>query len=103
MATRNPYGTLTLNMQERLPLEQMGWAPRATLPNLAFARLGPGWSHKAAPALDPPPFCTGGEDMRERPALRQPKESKARHRVRSLYKAFQLIPQDDPPDMAPVG
>ena len=23
----NPYGTFTLNMQERLPLEQVGWPP----------------------------------------------------------------------------
>jgi len=23
----NPYGTFTLNMQERLPLEQVGWSP----------------------------------------------------------------------------
>jgi hypothetical protein len=28
----NPYGTFTLNMQERLPLEQVAWIPRATLP-----------------------------------------------------------------------
>ena len=28
----NPYGTFTFNMQERLPLEQVGWVPRATLP-----------------------------------------------------------------------
>jgi hypothetical protein len=28
----NPYGTFTLNMQERLPLEQVAHLPRATLP-----------------------------------------------------------------------
>jgi hypothetical protein len=28
----NPYGTFTLNMQERLPLEQVAQLPRATLP-----------------------------------------------------------------------
>ena len=28
----NPYGTFTLNMKERLPLEQAGWSARATLP-----------------------------------------------------------------------
>ena len=27
----NPYGTFTLNMQERLPLEQVGRSTRATL------------------------------------------------------------------------
>jgi Tn3 transposase DDE domain-containing protein len=28
----NPYGTFTLNMQERLPLEQEAFPPSATLP-----------------------------------------------------------------------
>jgi hypothetical protein len=28
----NPYGTFTLNMKERLPLEQAGWSAHATLP-----------------------------------------------------------------------
>jgi TnpA family transposase len=35
----NPYGTFTLNMKERLPLEQAGWSARATLPKFR-ASLG---------------------------------------------------------------
>ena len=35
----NPYGTFTLNMQERLPLEQVPWSPGATLPKFR-ASLG---------------------------------------------------------------
>jgi Tn3 transposase DDE domain len=30
----NPYGTFTLNMQERLSLEQVPWSPGATLPKI---------------------------------------------------------------------
>jgi hypothetical protein len=37
----NPYGTFTLNMQERLPLEQLAQLPRATLGGtLASSALG---------------------------------------------------------------
>jgi TnpA family transposase len=35
----NPYGTFTLNMQERLPLQQVAWFPYATLPKFR-ASLG---------------------------------------------------------------
>jgi hypothetical protein len=35
----NPYGTFTLNMQERLPLEQVEWSTGATLPEFG-ASLG---------------------------------------------------------------
>jgi hypothetical protein len=35
----NPYGTFTLNMQERLPLEQVACFPYATLPK-SRASLG---------------------------------------------------------------
>ena len=35
----NPYGTFTLNRQERLPLEQVAWSPGATLPKFG-ASLG---------------------------------------------------------------
>jgi len=35
----NPYGTFTLNMQERLSLEQVPWSPGATLPKF-WASLG---------------------------------------------------------------
>jgi len=35
----NPYGTLTMNMQERLSLEQVPWSPGATLPKF-WALLG---------------------------------------------------------------
>jgi hypothetical protein len=35
----NPYGTFTLNMQERLPLEQVACSPYATLPK-SRASLG---------------------------------------------------------------
>jgi Tn3 transposase DDE domain len=35
----NPYGTFTLNMQERLPLEQVACYPYATLPK-SRASLG---------------------------------------------------------------
>jgi hypothetical protein len=31
----NPYGTFTLNMHERLPLEQVAFSPSATLPEFS--------------------------------------------------------------------
>ena len=33
----NPYGTFTLSMKERLPLEQAGWSAHATLPNFRLS------------------------------------------------------------------
>jgi hypothetical protein len=35
----NPYGTFTLNMQERLPLEQAAQLRRATLPKFGASLL----------------------------------------------------------------
>ena len=37
----NPYGTFTLNMQERLPLEQVVQIPRALPEIWGFVTLGP--------------------------------------------------------------
>ena len=51
----NPYGTFTLNMQERLPLEQVAVVPWRDFAEIsAFARLRPtGWSTYITAFLSP--------------------------------------------------
>ena len=45
----NPYGTFTLNMQERLPLEQVACSPCATLPKFRPSLLDQGQYLRGTP------------------------------------------------------
>ena len=66
----NPYGTFTLNMQERLPLEQVPWSPGATLPKFR-ASLGSGlvgdvlgWADQPSDLLASRFQCIGGDSSK---------------------------------------